>query len=266
MKRLTGLVTVVLLAAILAGSANAAEQLRTISRKDELDVLRQAVRNASSEVINMRGLRNSEFVGVLIVRGPQLTYRYFTHEKDVKWYDVLPVIPWFITSEYTLYTWGSLPNGEREHKEFSHSPMLEDLIVESLVNAGRFSVIETIEPFYGDIEQMLANGQTAEELLADGGNIANIGKVLGVDTMIIGSAAGSVIKEIRRENYISIKDYFVADISINVRTVDVETGVITDATTVSGLDSCPTWKATKAHNIAIGLAYLYLLVEDDDSW
>lgn len=237
-------------------STSYAQGLKTIGKKDQADVLRQAVHNAAVEIVNMKGLKNSEKVGVLIVRGPQLREQNYPQRKSIKWYDILPVIPWFISYEQTKYSTGAAPEGEREHKEFSHSPMLEDVIVEHLVNSGKFTVTETIEPFYGDLQEALMSGQTADSLLDNAGSIANVGKVLDVDTMIVGSAAGSIIKEIRRENYIRIRDYFVADISINVRTVDVESGKITDAITVSGVDSCPIYKQTKVFNIIFGLGYI----------
>ena len=105
----------------------------------------------------------------------------------------------------------------------------------------RYRVIETTYPYYGDINSIVTNGDI----------LKSYANRLGVDTVIVGSMGGSILKVVEKQSYFYKEQYFVADTKLNLRSVDTNSNVILDSKTFSGVDSLLTYSEVKIGNIAL---------------
>ena len=226
-------------------------------KKDESDAILNAVTNAVKQAVSLPGLQNAKKVGVLVVRSPLAEPILSpTIKGKIDLLDYIPIINLFRKKQYTVYSAVKVPEGETV---MSHTPLIEDQIVNELLSLGRFELIETIPNFYGNLQQLMIDGQQLEKIIEDPSKIANIGKLLGVDTMIVGSAAGSMMKYVIRENFFYIKNYFIVNVKLNLRTVDVLTGKITSSTLATGKDSVLISSFLKPEPIILGLLIIFTI-------
>jgi TolB-like protein len=98
------------------------------------------------------------------------------------------------------------------------APIMQEKMISSLVNQGVFRVIERQQ-----LEKVLAEQKLQMSGLIDNNSAAEIGKMLGADGIIVGS-----ITEYGRTIYPK------ARLTVNVRVIEVKTGLIKWATEIKG--------------------------------
>lgn len=184
--------------------------------KDESDVLLQAYSQAVKTVNNLQGLQDAKKVAVLVVRQGFEGSSSFGGRADLG-----------IRPKSYVY----LPRGTAAVAE-SHNPMVEDLIIDQLLERGVFEIVEISDKYYGAL-----GGNLNREINNDLSLIVNIGEAVGADTIIIGSSAGSIWKYVSKKSFFYTREYFVANIKLNLRTVDVGTNEVTSTVLGSGSDS-----------------------------
>lgn len=236
------------------------------TKKDESDTIINAVTSATSQISSLPGLQNAKRVGVLVVRtstaGELKNFStpssFFLHKREnfLSYIPVFNILNFFVRGQQTSYY--SIKGLEGE-TSLSHNPLVEDMIIKELISLGKFEVVETIPNFYGNLQELMIEGQSLTTLLENPSKIANIGKLLGVDTIIVGNAAGSMMKYYTRENFLYIKDYFTTNVKLNLRTVDVATGKVTSSAIYSGKDTTKVFSTIKPEGVIliIGLVWAF---------
>jgi hypothetical protein len=218
-------------------------------KKAETDVLFNAIWEVSKKVPFLPGLQNAKRVAVMIVREPATTGSMFDisdSQSNVQPSSNSPLAGlnplsflqgFFEPSNIVLKTTGNTPVGEHG---YSHSPLYEDLIINALVQSGKFEVIEASESFRGPLFEIMAKDAALMDLINDPTAGATIGKMLGVDTVVIGSLGISQSKRLQKHRFFIDNQYFIFNTRLNVRTIDVESNTITSADTFTGSDSVKT--------------------------
>jgi hypothetical protein len=213
--------------------------------KNESDVIINAFKTSVSGVTKLRGIDKSKNVGVLMIQDSGAENIEFSTVESGFEYTLqeIPVIGWFMTTQRTLWSVARFAEGTPAKafgNTFSRNAVAEDLIISELVKEG-YQVIETTYPYYGDINS----------IVTDGDILTSYAKRLGVDTIIVGSMGGSILKVVENQSYFYKEQYFVADTKLNLRSVDTKSNVILDSTTFSGVDSLLTHSEVKIGNIAL---------------
>lgn len=230
-----------------------------VGGKDESDVIMNAINEAAKGAIALPGLQGANRIGVLVVREPWSEPLNFGESGiKINFWDFIPIVGLLMSKTYTEWSAISIPKGECPLS--SHSPMIEDLIIHQLVKSGKFKVIETVDKFYGQLSNALNEDMSTEGLLKDPAKIANIGKVLGVDTIIIGSAGGSMLKKVTKETAFRITTYFIANVKLNLRTVDVKNAEITSSIISTGSDSAKIRSEFKMTGV-LQLLHLFAIID-----
>lgn len=258
----------------LFGSLASAEDVyafreKQLGMKSEADVLYSAMWEVAKKVPALPGLANAKKVAVMVIREPGKTGDVFDlsskYSVGTNLNSINP-LGWVLQALFEPNTVlidekGVTPQGEHG---YSHSPMFEDLIINALVQAGGYEVVEASGYFRGPLPEIMLKDSSLAEMLEDPKTAASIGKMLGVDTVIIGSVGVSQSKRIQKHSFFFDNQYFMANFRLSVRTVDVETNEITSADTYSGGDIVRTFRGfriTMLETLVIGL--LFYVAEKD---
>lgn len=239
---------------LLVAGVTTTQSLSFEGDKTESDVLVNSLRAAASEVTRLGGVGSAERVGVLLVQdsGGDTMEFYTSGGVLTSIAQNLPIVGWFMNSQHSIWSIARLSEGTSPAQygnTYSRSSVAEDFLISELLDAG-VEVVETIQPYYGNINS----------LLTDADYLRNIGDQLGVDVVIIGSLGGSVLKVIVKEDYLNRHSYFVSDTKLTLRSVDTRTNTVIDSQTFSGTDSVETTSDFKWFNIVISAGLFVPLI------
>lgn len=183
--------------------------------KSEAELLFDAVQKVAKKIVVMPGLKDAKKVSLLMIAT--------SHQKDLAQPQlrVSQVAPlsflgvWKVTSKLST-TPPSL-------SELDQNLLLEDVIIDQLVKTGKYTVIEANKHHRGELSEIATK------------EASTVGKILGVDTIIIGTHYSPIM---RKEKYHAM--FFnhyktIVEVKINVRTVDVNTNQVTSSDTFSAV-------------------------------
>jgi len=262
----------------------------------ESDVYMRAINNCITKATTFIGHTAARTgrsrIGVLIIRdlksGGQTISSF--NEKFSGWHHflmTLPIIGFFERAIISPWSSSSIAFEEgrgRDSDTLSRNVAVEDVLISKLNSLNQFLVIETIQPFYSQIEKLttggqphliegIATGSEPSEIkgFASGGSlpmaylknpmfVSQIGKVMNVDTMLIGSTLASANKVIVDDNFWRTERYFVSKYTLHLRAIDVATNSVMSSNNFTGSAARLISRDVKLDNIVYALSQLAAIV------